>query len=1061
MATAHALDVAPEKPWRRFVPRWLRSLIWLDDARHYDAFLSYSWTSDAALAPIVQSVIQRFLCPFYRFRARNVFRDLSALPAGSDLAGALYERLDRSTHLLVLASPAAAASRGMQLEAEYWLSRPRNGQVLMVVTDGKCDSWTEIRDRLLPPALRDAFSAEPLWITIAHRRAEIVADPTSQAVRGALVEDLKQVLLSLYPGATWEQLRGEERAQRRRAVLVFTIVAILLGVLAAAAVTSAWYAVQQQRLAVQQQRLAESGQFAAESQLLSYDPPRALALAIQAVQTAPTMEAQLALARVLEAPLVRLILSHDRSVTDIAFSPDDRTIATATSDGNVRVWDAQRGAVRATLRGPADLVTTIAFSPDNSRLAAGGPNGVTTIWDLASQQMVFTLYPPPVPDVDPDENKPAEVVNALFSPDGARIVTTYRHRIVGNSDLWDAVSGKHIAFLSACDEASVQAVFSRDSKLLATWGSRCAQASVWDGSTGLRLKTVGRFDPKDVTEQQGSGVARWVKQIVFAPDGQTVIVVMAGDMTSLWDPRTGRMRRVLGRQLAAEIDSAAFSPDGSRIVSSSSDYALTLWNAATLEAIHSRTGHSAEIRRVEFTRDGHRIVSVSADNSVRIWGAADATPIAVLGGGPSTLSKAVASANGLRIVTTDATTTELWDTERTHPLGTFGEGGAELDMAAVLPDGRTALTCTREEGCRRWDVSLPSAAGVVAPPRANIRSSRLSPDGRRLVVSGPEDDVEIRDPVSGQRLGGVAPLDCRRIPPLSRDLARMLCVDTTYQGASIIDLERGAEIAKISGHSSYIQAAEFSPDRTRVVTASSDTTARVWDVATGQTVASLQHPMPVEQAAFASDGVDVFTIDRGGAVRRWDVMNSRVRFEIGEKLEPGTAFHASPAGDRMLYVTNDARVRKAVLFDANTGRIVATFGPFNTYLVNPSFSPDGTRVLIGSWDRTARLWDARTGELQMTLRGHTDALRDVTFSPDGRQVATAGLDRTAKLWDVASGRLLASFEAGFQVDTVSFSADGGRLLVTGDFARLYPATRPELLRWAERLRPPVSAASAR
>jgi len=132
------LDLAPRKGWRRFVPSWLRSLIWIDSAGSYDAFLSYSWKSDIKIAPVIQSLIQRFLCPWYKLRAKTVFRDLSCLPAGSNLETELFDRLDRSTHLIVLASPDAAASHGMEIEARHWFSRPREGQILIIVSSGEC-----------------------------------------------------------------------------------------------------------------------------------------------------------------------------------------------------------------------------------------------------------------------------------------------------------------------------------------------------------------------------------------------------------------------------------------------------------------------------------------------------------------------------------------------------------------------------------------------------------------------------------------------------------------------------------------------------------------------------------------------------------------------------------------------------------------------------------------------------------------------------------------------------------------------------------------------------------
>jgi hypothetical protein len=134
---SHALDVARPKRWRRLVPRWLRSLIWVDAASRYDAFLSYSWTADSTAAPTLQSVIQRFLCPWYRVRAKTVFRDLSSLPASSSLEAELFDRLDRSIHLIALACPEAAKSKGMEMEARHWFSRQRTGQVLIIVTQGE------------------------------------------------------------------------------------------------------------------------------------------------------------------------------------------------------------------------------------------------------------------------------------------------------------------------------------------------------------------------------------------------------------------------------------------------------------------------------------------------------------------------------------------------------------------------------------------------------------------------------------------------------------------------------------------------------------------------------------------------------------------------------------------------------------------------------------------------------------------------------------------------------------------------------------------------------------
>jgi WD40 repeat protein len=98
-----------------------------------------------------------------------------------------------------------------------------------------------------------------------------------------------------------------------------------------------------------------------------------------------------------------------------------------------------------------------------------------------------------------------------------------------------------------------------------------------------------------------------------------------------------------------------------------------------------------------------------------------------------------------------------------------------------------------------------------------------------------------------------------------------------------------------------------------------------------------------------------------------------------------------------------------------------------------AFSPDGRRLATASDDKTAKIWDAETGKELATLRGHEEPVRSVAFSPDGRRLATASADDTAKIWDDETGRelmTLRSHEDG--VTSVAFSPDGRRLATAGN-----------------------------
>jgi hypothetical protein len=106
----------------------------------------------------------------------------------------------------------------MEMEARYWFSRPRDGEVLIIITEGDFKTWDEIRGHLLPAAVQTNLASPPLWIELQHRRSEILGNPNKQKLYAELTEDLKQILLCLYAPRSWGELQGEERLQRRRAL---------------------------------------------------------------------------------------------------------------------------------------------------------------------------------------------------------------------------------------------------------------------------------------------------------------------------------------------------------------------------------------------------------------------------------------------------------------------------------------------------------------------------------------------------------------------------------------------------------------------------------------------------------------------------------------------------------------------------------------------------------------------------------------------------------------------------------------------------------------------------
>ena len=138
----------------------------------------------------------------------------------------------------------------------------------------------------------------------------------------------------------------------------------------------------------------------------------------------------------------------------------------------------------------------------------------------------------------------------------------------------------------------------------------------------------------------------------------------------------------------------------------------------------------------------------------------------------------------------------------------------------------------------------------------------------------------------------------------------------------------------------------------------------------------------------------------------------------------------SPDGTRILSGSLDKTIK---LWDVESGTLIRTLAGHSSYVSSVSFSPDGTRILSGSYDKTIKLWDAESGTLIRTLAGHSDYVRSVSFSPDGTRILSGSDDNTIKLWDAESGTLIRTL-AGHSgsVRSVSFSPDGTRIL-SGSF----------------------------
>ena len=336
---------------------------------------------------------------------------------------------------------------------------------------------------------------------------------------------------------------------------------------------------------------------------------------------------------------------------------------------------------------------------------------------------------------------------------------------------------------------------------------------------------------------------------------------------------------------------------------------------------------------------------------------------------------------------------------------------SDIDIAAVM-----------EGDYRTWH--LPDGA-MARLGKGTIDDIAFSPGGQYLAVASGI-GVWIYEVATSRALMLIPTANSVSSVSFSPDGATL--ASGAWDGTmKLWDVATGEIIATLEGHGGGVQSVSFSPDGATLASGAGDATVKLWDVATGEPIATLEeHWDVVQSVSFSPDGATLASSGAwDGTVKLWDVASR----EIITTLEGhgGAVWSASfsPDGATLAWGTYDGTVK---LWDVASREIITTLEGHADAVFSASFSPDGATLASASWDGTVKLWDVATHTIIATLEGHADAVFSVSFSPDGATLASASWDSTVKLWDVATHTTIATLQGHTAVvRSVSFSPDGTTL----------------------------------
>jgi WD40 repeat protein len=678
---------------------------------------------------------------------------------------------------------------------------------------------------------------------------------------------------------------------RRRALYLATALILALG-MAVAALFFGQQSRQYAQQALVASRIATTRELASAAvNSLDVDPELGILLALRALSTnqtenqSPLPEAIEALHRALLASHLRLVLSgHEYGVLSAAYSPDGRQIATIGIDGTTKVWDAANGAALLSIPGttePSDYLGSqrLAYSPDGRQLVTGDRN-LVKLWDANSGAEIASFA-----------GHTGEVWAVAYSPDGSKIASA---GVDATARIWDAATGETLLILTGHEAPIEGLAFSPNGKALATAGDD-AKLKIWDTVSGELLH--------ELTNSTGPFFS-----VAYSPDGRYLTAGADGG-TKVWEAETGSV--VLTIPVAA--GNIIFSPDGQRLAGQTGSVAK-VWDAQTGQEQLTLAGHADWIFGLAFSPDGTRLVTTSLDRTARVWDIGPDTEFLTLSGTGHLVTD---SPEGKILATDEANgSVQLWDSSTGERLSTLSGNEGSIYSLDFSPDGQRLVSGSIAPDAYVWDLAQGKIIQTLSGHSLDIRDVAFSPDGKWIATASFDGTARLWEASTGKSVLTLEGHDGLVVGVAFSPDGNRLATSSTDATAKIWSVPDGELLFTLAGHQAAIPDIAFSPDGTRVATSSRDSTAKVWDMETGMNLLTLSgHRADIWSIAYSPDGRYIATASADNTAKLWDASTGKEELTLPGSLAGVTdvAFTPRDGGAELAVASQDGTVRVYLL----------------------------------------------------------------------------------------------------------------------------------------------------
>ncbi|KAG8753309.1 hypothetical protein FRC11_007538, partial [Ceratobasidium sp. 423] len=551
--------------------------------------------------------------------------------------------------------------------------------------------------------------------------------------------------------------------------------------------------------------------------------------------------------------------------------------------------------------------------------------------------------------------------------------------------------------------------------------------------------TGSTFDRRLVLTRSTAGQ---VYSAAFSPNGSK-IVLGAGNDVRIVDAFTGQGLLEPFKGHTWSVLSVAFSPDGTRIASGSRDKTIRVWNSLSGNLIiDPLLGHTGHIRSVVFSPSGKVIVSGSNDANINVWDAhTGQLKLGPLSGHTDYVKSVAIFSDDSRIVSgSKDSTIRIWDL-RTGGLmlGPLIGHTDYVTSVSLSHDDSRIVSGSADRTILVWDSKNGQRLlGPLFGHRDWVLSVTFTPDSAQILSGSSDRTVRIWDAIVGTLAA----------EPLHRHQSHIYSVSCSPDGTHILS-GAGDEtfciweaqytdtkpLDPFPGHSQAVRSICISSDGAHLVSGSSDQSICVWDMH-GKFLAVrplVGHSGAVNSLSFLHDTKTFVSGSHDGSIRIWDIETGLSKASLISPHGPNSQINTVACAFSRPLIVSGATNGTLCVWSYKPDKML--LGPLKLHqdsIQSAAFSPDDSRLVTGSSDRVIYILDAQTGAVLLgPLHGHTSGIEAVGFSPNSTFIISGSDDTTIRLWDAQTGQFIRRLE-GHEgpVRSIQFSPDSN-LIASG------------------------------